>query len=158
LVDVLAELDNGAHLTIIGDGPLKGELVDLARERGVLERLHFTGLLPRDEVYVALDEADIFVSSAKWEGLPIAVLEAMVVGLPVMLSDIPPHRELVIDQRGATIMSADTKDWKVEIENLTIDELEKRGNMCREIAEKNFSLQKMHKGYDRVYKKLWSAN
>jgi len=157
LIDVLAELDSDTHLTIIGKGPLKEKLRERAEQRGVADRLHFTGLLPRDKVFMRLAEADIFVSAAHWEGLPVAVMEAMAVRLPVVLSDIPPHRELLVDdegERGPLVLPEKIQKWTREIKNLTNEEREARGRVCRQIVEENFSLQQMHDGYDEVYSEL----
>ena len=157
LIDVLAELDSDSHLTIIGEGSLKKELTDRAKQKGVAGQLHFTGLLPREEVYIRLAEADIFLSAARWEGLPVAVMEAMAVGLPTVLSDIPPHRELLVDGeegKGPIVVPESVEKWTQEIEDLTDDKREARGRECREVVEENFSLQQMHQGYDAVYQKL----
>ncbi len=61
----------------------------------VRDRVVFTGEVPWDDVPQYLAAADIFVFPSRFEGLPNAVIEAMSAGLPVVASDIPPHRELV---------------------------------------------------------------
>jgi len=61
----------------------------------VRDRVVFTGEVPWEDVPEFLAAADIFVFPSRFEGLPNAVLEAMSAGLPVVASDIPPHRELV---------------------------------------------------------------
>ncbi len=63
---------------IIGDGPERAELRTRATGRGVAA--HFVGA--RDDVPYLLDGADAFVLSSKWEGEPIALLEALAMGLP----------------------------------------------------------------------------
>ena len=59
------------------------------------DRVTMTGLIPRDEVFLRCASADVLVSTSHGEGLPVAVIEAMAAGCPVILSDIPPHRELM---------------------------------------------------------------
>src|SRR2546425_9967394 len=64
------------------------------------DRVHFVGELTWDQVPTYLAAADIFVFPSKFEGMPNALLEPMASGLPVVVSDIPPHRELI--QHGRT--------------------------------------------------------
>jgi len=159
LIDVLSRVRSNIHLTVIGEGPLREDLEARSEELEVAGRIHFTGLLPRDDVYARLHDADIFVSAARWEGLPVAVMEAMAVGLPVLLSDIPPHRELVVSggrDAGPIILPESYKKWAEEIEGLKQTECEVRGRRCRGIVERHFSLQKMQKEYDKVYQKTWN--
>ena len=81
-------------LKIVGDGPDRGALEELAESLGLASRVTFTGRLGRDEVFQQLWRADAFIAMSRGEGLPIAVLEAMSCHCPVVLSDIPGHREV----------------------------------------------------------------
>jgi glycosyltransferase involved in cell wall biosynthesis len=58
-------------------------------------RTHFVGEVPWDRVPTYLAATDVFVYPSPWEGSPNAVMEAMAAGLPVVVSDIPAHREIV---------------------------------------------------------------
>lgn len=81
-----------ATLTILGDGPERAALEARAAGLGITGRVRFAGAVA--DVGPALDQADLFVSPSELEGLPLAVLEAMSRGVPVVLTDIPGHREL----------------------------------------------------------------
>src|SRR6185503_9029583 len=73
-----------ARLTILGDGPLRHSLEALARSLGIADRVDTPGygdVLPR------LRQADLFVLSSDYEGLPAVVLEALASGVPVVTSD-----------------------------------------------------------------------
>jgi len=72
----------------------------LAAYPDIRDRVHFVGEVTWDQVPTHLAAADIFVFPSKFEGMPNALLEAMASGLPVVVSDIPPHRELI--QHGRT--------------------------------------------------------
>src|SRR5256712_11840564 len=72
----------------------------LAAYPDIRDRVHFTGEVTWDQVPTYLAAADIFVFPSKFEGMPNALLEAMAGALPVVVSDIPPHRELI--QHGRT--------------------------------------------------------
>lgn len=76
-----------AELHVFGEGPLYEQCKNLAVP-GVV----FHGFV--DDVVPWLQASDLFVSASASEGMPLAVLEALSCGLPALLSDIPPHREI----------------------------------------------------------------
>ena len=99
LLGALARLqDLGWHLDQIGDGPMRGHIIELARALGLSKRISFLGL--RENVAPLLARAQIYLLSSNWEGFPRSILEAMRAGLPVVASDVGGVREAVVD--GAT--------------------------------------------------------
>ena len=107
-----------AKLTILGDGPLLDEIKELSRNLNVYDRCIFTGHVNNVASY--LDEADLFVYPSEREGNPLALIEALARGLPVVLSDIDCHKELFAEKD----IFFKTKD----ISNLT----EKIDNFCQD--------------------------
>ena len=77
-------------LVLVGDGPL---LEQCGRLVGTRDNIYIAGSVKNIKDY--LGAADIFVSASITEGYPNAVLEALSCGLPVILSDIPAHREIL---------------------------------------------------------------
>ncbi len=93
------------HFVWVGDGPasdLAAGLVDELRLRG---RLHLAG--HRTDVPRYLAAADVFVLPSRFEGYPFAAIEAMASGLPTVLSDIGPHRDLAQQGRAALLVAVD---------------------------------------------------
>lgn len=76
---------------LLGDGESRADLEKLAASYGLSGRLFMPGSFPDVRPWMAA--ADLFVAPSHSEGLPNAVLEAMAMGLPLLLSDIPGHRE-----------------------------------------------------------------
>ncbi len=93
LVRDLSELE--MSLAIIGKGPLREKLEELAKGLGV--RVHFLGALPREKVIRAYLSARAVILPSRSEGFPTVVLEALSLGRPVILSDIEVHRRLFKD-------------------------------------------------------------
>lgn len=85
------------YLKIYGDGPQKQELISLATELGISERVIFAGRISNDGVPVALNEMDIFINCSKQESFGVNILEAMACGLPVVATDCAGPREIMID-------------------------------------------------------------
>ena len=89
LLDVVhqPEVSASCELIVVGSGPAESAL--RAKAPG---NVHFSGFV--SDVTPYLLAADVYVSSSRTEGLPNALLEAMSLGLPVLVSDIPAHREV----------------------------------------------------------------
>jgi glycosyltransferase involved in cell wall biosynthesis len=76
-----------ARLMLLGDGELRPELEQLARQLGIADRVIFPGFQnPPTPFY---ETADLFVLSSNSEGLPTVLIEAMACGLPVVSTDCP---------------------------------------------------------------------
>jgi glycosyltransferase involved in cell wall biosynthesis len=88
--DVVHEFPN-ARLLLAGEGHLHEELRALGDPLG--EHVTFLGL--RSDVPALLRRSDVFVFPSLWEGVGTALREAMLLGRPVVASDIPAHREFV---------------------------------------------------------------
>ncbi len=81
---ILLKKNPDLQLVIIGDGPDKAKLCGLADKLGVREKIIFTGFLYKENLVDALRAVDVFVTASKSENMPLSVLEAMSVGLPVV--------------------------------------------------------------------------
>lgn len=92
-----------ARLILVGEGPEEEALKALVRELGLDRHVTFAGLQP--EAWSWIKAAQIFVSASAEEGHPNAVLEAAAAGIPMVLSDIPAHRDAAGD--GALYVDAD---------------------------------------------------
>jgi colanic acid/amylovoran biosynthesis glycosyltransferase len=99
---------------LVGEGPLRAEIEDLARRRGVLHRLQFSGRLSEQQVAERLDAADLAVlpsivaRNGDTEGIPNALIEALASGVPVVSTRVSGIPELVRD--GETGLLADPED------------------------------------------------
>lgn len=89
--------DPGADLVLVGDGELQPQLQEFVTKAGLQAYVHFLGW--RIDTPDLLRASDIFVLSSRWEGMPLAILEAMGTGLPVVVSDIPGNRHLVTHEQ-----------------------------------------------------------
>ena len=76
-----------AILTLLGDGPLKSELEQYVLDHH-LQNVTFVGQVPNKEIYHYLDEADIMVSSSRFDNMPVSVLEGFKAGLLVIASNV----------------------------------------------------------------------
>lgn len=84
-----------ARLALLGNGPLRGELLELTRRLGLADSVEFPGTV---DVWPWLARAHVFALASAYEGSPVAVLEAMAAGLPVVASEVPGNVDVVRDR------------------------------------------------------------
>lgn len=98
LIHALAEWPQDAppiKVSFVGDGEQRVACERLAHRLGVVSMVEFLG--DRDDVAALLLEADVFVLTSRFEGLPISIIEAMRASLPCVVSAVGGNQELVID-------------------------------------------------------------
>jgi glycosyltransferase involved in cell wall biosynthesis len=93
-INMMAKLTNNynlknIHYLICGDGPEKLFLKKYVNDMHLKGHVHFLGL--RNDISNILQDCDLFINVSKWEGLPLAVIEAFASGIPVLLSPIEEH-------------------------------------------------------------------
>ena len=111
LIEGLAKLVNAgveSDLLMIGDGPRRGELGALAHSLGIADRIHWLGY--RDDIGDLLAAADMYVSAIDSEGFGIAVVEAMLQGIPVVLANGGAHPEITDNGRVGVLFEAGDSD------------------------------------------------
>jgi glycosyltransferase involved in cell wall biosynthesis len=96
LVEVLGHLkDERVRLLVIGDGPLHAAMRARAEALDVLDRIEFRGALPHEAALEAIARGAVLLLPSLWEGLPIVLLEAMAIGVPVVASAVGGVPEVV---------------------------------------------------------------
>ena len=83
--------------TLIGDGPERRSLESLSRRLGIVEHIQFLGAMAHQATLSEVAQADIFVLASFAEGLPVALMEAMALGVPCVSTTIAAIPELIED-------------------------------------------------------------
>ncbi|HVJ81117.1 MAG TPA: glycosyltransferase [Planctomycetia bacterium] len=92
-IGLLAAKGSNWRAALVGEGPARAELETLAREKGVADRIALPGAVAEVEDWLRAAEA--FVLPSYYEGLSIALLEALALGVPCLVSDIPANRSVL---------------------------------------------------------------
>jgi len=131
----------------------------LATYPEIRDRVHFTGEVAWDQVPTYLAAADIFVFPSKFEGMPNALLEAMAAGLPVVASDIPPHRELIHRARTG-FLASDPEMMSELISALARNEELRRsmGEAAQAYVREHLSADACTRSFLELYKGLLSGD
>ncbi len=145
------------HLAILGDGALTAELRAQARALGIEDRVRV--LEHRTDVGAWLEAADVFVFPSRFEGLPLALVEAMFKGLPCIASDIGPHREVIRSEETGTLVPAGDVNALAQAMLGLCNDAERRralGTRAREAAER-FHIRAIVPQWERLYRQLLSG-
>ena len=137
LVSALARMQTPARLTIVGDGEERAA-VEAMVPVAIANRVIFTGQLPPAKTLPYFKSADVFVMASKVEGMPLALLEAMAAGLPVVGADVPGIRELV---GGVGIL---VKNPSPETFARALDELLAKPAALKELSQKSLQAAKRY--------------
>jgi glycosyltransferase involved in cell wall biosynthesis len=152
---VLAQTDRPVKFFFIGDGELRGELEQGMAEHGLQERVTILGW--RDDVPRLLSALDLFVLPSRWEGMPLAILEAMASSVPVVASDISGNRDLVSHGEDGFLFDSENDEQLAERLLELVEDPARREAMARNAREKVESRYPLGKRIERMaalYKEL----
>lgn len=141
-----------AELAVVGDGESRAKLESLARTLGVKDRVRFVGFAAdvRDEIA----RAHLALSSARSEGLGIALLEAMAMSRAVVALPTGGVPEIVRDGDNGWLAHGNDEEALARAMREAIerpDEMARRGERARERVVAAFSIDAMREGYERLY-------
>ena len=100
--------DENVSLDIIGEGHLKTELRILTDKLNLTDKINFLGY--RQDALQIVASSDLFVSSSLWEGIPTVLLEAMALNVPIIATDIPGTKELIVDRQTGILVQPKKPD------------------------------------------------
>lgn len=147
----------GAHLLLAGDGPLRGELTRRAASLGLAGRAHLLGARP--DVARLLAAADALVLPSDYEGHPLAVLEAMAAGKPVVATAVGCVPETVTPATGRLVPPGDAGALAAAMLDLARDPASARvlGEAGLRVARERYDASVMAGAYARLYRELLAA-
>jgi glycosyltransferase involved in cell wall biosynthesis len=151
--EIIKNTDKDFCVEIVGDGPLRSELTNLAEKLKVSDKVIFSGSVPYDQLPERYRQADIFVLSSYAEGMPLVVLEAMASGLPIVATRVQGIDELVKDgTNGYLFMPSDHQILGLHLAKL-INSGETRLNMGQESLRivQRYDWASITKEYLRIY-------
>jgi glycosyltransferase involved in cell wall biosynthesis len=152
---ILARQFPGLRLEIAGDGSLRSFLEQECRRLGVCDRVFFLGW--REDLPAVMSGWDVFVLPSLDEGFPIAALEAMAAGLPVVASAVGGLMELVQEgETGWLVPAAASAELAARLRELICDgrKREAMGNAGRQRVLRDFSIVQMVEKTVAVYDRL----
>ena len=153
--DLLKVIRDDVHLLIIGDGPQRQRLHRFRDQVRIDDRVHFLG--ERGDVPRLMPHCDVLWSTSGYEGQSNVILEAMAAGVPVVATDIPGTRELVLSGvTGYLVPVGDRAAFAKYTERLLNDSAlaTRFGDAAQTRVQTEFSVQKMIDRHAELYRKL----
>lgn len=156
MLRAFAKLPGASLLQIVGSGPEESVLRSLAIQLKIDHRVDFSGF--QSDVFPLLRAADAFVLSSRWEGLPVAVLEAAAAGLPVVVTNGPGTREAMLPGETGILVpvgnSAALAEAMASVMNMPGEQRRAMGTRGRKFVEEQFSLDTVVDRWERFYTEL----
>jgi glycosyltransferase involved in cell wall biosynthesis len=154
-LDVVGEIKKrGIDLDffIAGDG----DLLDVCRERIATENLPVVVLGWQSDIEKILSAADIVILTSDNEGTPLCLIQAGMAGLPVVTTNVGSIPEVVLNGITGIVTSLDAKEIADSLEKLVKDKplREQLGNAAQNFTLANFSIQRLVRDHEELYKKL----
>jgi glycosyltransferase involved in cell wall biosynthesis len=136
--------DDSVRFVWIGDGELRADLTS--------PNIEMRGWMHPDEVRATLRNAHVYLSTSLWEGLPLAVLEAMDAGLPLLLSDCVGNRDLVDAKNGYSFNTSADAVCKLRSMLQSLTALRAMGEESRLAFLKHYTVGRMVESYLAQYR------
>lgn len=150
--------DSRAHLILVGGGSYQDRVTKFIAAKNLQSRIHVMGV--RNDIEDCLAAANVFVLASDWEGSPLAVMEAMAAGLPVVSTGVGGVPELVEHGRdGILVAQGDMKGLGAAMQMLARDADRRRGLGAsgRRRARSEFAVGAMTQRYAVLYQSLLEA-
>jgi glycosyltransferase involved in cell wall biosynthesis len=144
----------GAVLLLAGDGSLRADLEQLAVKLEVADRVRFLGT--RCDVPDLLEAADVVVLTSDWEGMPIAVLESLAAGRPVVASDVDGVREALAGGGGVLVPRRSPAETATALASFLFDAraCARAGAAGRAAVERDHDPHTFMKSYDELLRTI----
>jgi glycosyltransferase involved in cell wall biosynthesis len=122
LLQAMAQMTNQSRLIIVGDGRLREQLMILAAELKISDRVLFLGA--RADINEFLSAINVFIMPSLWEGQPIALLEALAIGKPCIASSVDGIPEIITDGINGYLVSPKDVETLAKAMDLAIEQPE----------------------------------
>jgi len=146
-----------AHFLFIGDGELRHDLQQQVQQAGLAQHIHFLGV--RNDVPDLLAAADLFVLPSLWEGLSVALLEAMAAGKPIVATSVSGTvQALTHGETGLMVPPRDSQALAGAIAQLLTDPAQAQmlGQAAKQHVVANYGAQKQAREHVALYRQLLS--
>ncbi len=143
---ILTDKNMSFKIRIAGDGKRKQELIELAKQMNVLDKIEFIGFVENIKDFT--ESIDIFVLTSFWEGFGYVLVEAMLSAKPIVAFAVSSNPEIVADkQTGFLIPDLDEQKMAEKLEELMINKAlqQQFGQEGRQRAEKLFDIKNTYK-------------
>lgn len=152
IIEAFLKTETDKKLVIVGDSAGTDEYVNFLKDIAQKDnRIIFTSYLYGNDLAEIYSNAYLYISTSELEGLPLTLLEAMSYGVPVLVSPISPHKEIIEEEEYGYLFNSNSfDDIKDKLQNiLSMDE-----NQLKEMGQKGLKQINKNHNWDAITKKL----
>ena len=146
LVDTMTYLDESFHLTILGEGEDEQMLKNKIKTLGLEDKISLKGFTQNPYIY--MKEADFFILSSRYEGLPNVVLESYACKTPVIAFNMPGGTAEIVKDANTGLVVKDVNASSLSKAIIKAKKMEFNKESLRDFCKENFAVEKIVKEYE----------
>jgi glycosyltransferase involved in cell wall biosynthesis len=152
---ILAKVNKDAHLVLVGDGPDRMQLQELAKQLKIDRRTSFVGLVPAKDMPKVYSDADVFVFASQTETQGLVIPEALVCGVPVVAVEDEAFEGVVSQGQNGFLVSKSKTKFANQVQSiLESEELRKRLSQTARRQARKFSAHVTARDLEGIYKEV----
>lgn len=154
---IVLKIHPRARLTLLGEGPERPRLEELARSLGLKDSIDLPGAAEAEAVADRLRRSDLFVLPSREEGMSVALLEAMALGVPAVATSIPGNRRILADFKHGRLAPVDDPDRFAEAILAQWADFDRAFHMSRAArarVEREFSIAAVARKHLALFRRL----
>ncbi len=137
-------------VAIVGSGPLENQLKQYTKKLNIQENFDFLGF--KKNIYEYLSRSKIFISTSESEGLPYTLIEAMTIGMPIIITNVGCIDDIIVHEYNGLLVNS--KDI-IQIKNAILKLLEDK-NLCKKLSMNAIKIKNRYlpKNATKIWEKI----
>lgn len=148
IFDNYQKVNSDAVLLLAGEGERMAEIKDYARKLGILDKVHFCGMVPKMEKFYS--SVDLMILPSLYEGLPVTVLETQAAGKPILVSDCIDPNVIVTKLVEMESLQSSNQTWAMHMERMLKNCHDDAA--LSEISNAGYNIKVEAKKLDKIYR------
>lgn len=143
-------------LVLVGDGPRRDAIQDLIVQLGLEDLCEVVPFLAQEDLWSLMRDSDLLCHPCEYEGLSKIIVESMLMGVPVLASDVEPLNDYIDSDETGFLVGNEVKCWADKLVSLYEDRavLSQVSERAKLYAEQNFDPEKNINDYEKAFSKL----
>jgi glycosyltransferase involved in cell wall biosynthesis len=159
MIEVMSEVnkEHKIHLVVMGVGPVSDQLESVKsriEELGMNKDVTLLSWTERTDVFNIINQSKFYISTARYEGMPYAIIESLALSKPCVVTNCDGNKDLIIDGYNGFLVNEEVIQFKVKILELLGDEklLDSMSKNSQQVFAESFSIKANIKQLEAIYR------